>query len=156
MPYSATSYDGLFRAINKRFKQAFVDVETPTPVVLYENDGVTKQPNTVGNGVTAAAYWCRIRILPGEARIVEIGGNQTTNRIPGVCTVQFFGEYGVGDARLLEAIDRCRKLFTGRTADLVRYRSPYIVPVGRSDENGRWWQINLLIPFEADFIESTS
>lgn len=159
--YDATSYEPLFRAINKRFKEQFVDNEAAVtgtaPVVLYDNDMSTDTPDAVGNGTVASAFWCRLTVLPGESRIVEIGGNKTTHRIPGVAIVQFFGELGKGDRLLLEGVDRCKPYFSGRTSNLVRYRSPFIRRVGRSrGGNGRWWQMNLHIPFEADFIESTS
>ena len=150
--FDAVDVTELLRAVNKRWKDVFIDVESNTPVVLYDNDGVTGTPDTVG----LAGYWVRFSVRPGASRQVEMGTN-TLHRCTGIATAQFFCPLGQGDLATLQAVDRARLIFTGKTANLVRYRSARVNVVGRShgaaneSSGSKWWQINLVIPFQADF-----
>lgn len=95
--------------------------------------------------------WVRFRIDEATAQWASMGdpGNNI-NRTRGEVSVSVFTEAGTGDERALEIADLITAAFISWEDAATRIRflvPPYVRPVG---PDGKWYQINVIAPFERD------
>ena len=128
------TFEAMHNAIRSRFR---TQIEGPLSLAtLYDNQNADPPDDAV---------WCRLTVLNGDARAVELGG--TLDRSNGVMTAQLFGPIGLGDASLLRIADRIAAAFKRAAADGVRFQVPYVNNLGRNHNN---WQINVVCPYVVD------
>jgi len=130
------NHETLHNTVRSRFKTQVADVQKlPTH---YDNDGSFTPPEN--------APWARATVLDGISYQASLGSTRTF-RTPGLLVVQLFTPWGNGDRKGLQLADAVRLVFLGVTVDGIRYRTPWVNPVGRVDDE---WQINISCPFEVD------
>ena len=132
------SHETLANTIRSRFKTQVADVESlPTQ---YDNAPLDKPEN---------AEWARITIKESESNQTSIGGSTNQHRTVGVLIVQLFAPWGQGDKEARRLADVVKAAFLAITVSGVRFRTPSVIPVGRTGDE---WQINVSCPFEKDDI----
>ena len=135
-----SSFEKIFDKIRTRWRDKVVDsvtdpIELPTG---YDNDRAFIQPEE--------GTWARVTIQIVDSDIREIG-NAQRHRHTGVIFAQLFDDLGRGDDTLTRIIDTLIPSFRSLEKDNITYRTPSIRRIGQS---GKWYQINVLIPFHFD------
>jgi hypothetical protein len=96
--------------------------------------------------------WIRFTNIFGLSDQVQNGGegpSGNTYRTFGECIAQIFSKIESGDHNALTIANYIVTAFRSKTASGVTYRTPYLRRIGR---DGRWWQVNVHIPFYSDHI----
>lgn len=98
---------------------------------------------------TGETEWVRVALLPGDAFPAAIGPS-APERNAGVVVVQVFTERGTGAGRADELAEEVKKVFRGAPLAGVRFRVATEVAADRGE--GRWYQRNVQVPFQADVV----
>ncbi|MEE9140767.1 MAG: phage tail terminator-like protein [Alphaproteobacteria bacterium] len=134
MAFAATA-----NVIRSRFATEFA---TARPTVPIHYDNVAGDP-------PAASSWVRLTVVEGDSFQVAMGSTRRF-RDTGVAIVQVFTPLGSGDGEAREIADDVQGIFKGLTVSGVVFRKPRAARIG---PDGRFYQVNVTIPFQADEIE---
>ncbi len=93
--------------------------------------------------------WARFIIDIFSTTLIEISAYRV--RHLGVVSVQLFDNLGAGDKGLLSLYDIIEPNFRNQTTDGIVWRQPDLTRVGQS---GKWYQVNVDLPFEFDEFHS--
>ena len=122
----------LHNKLRTRFKNQIADAESVT--VLYDNEGDEHPDDDT---------WILLTVLDGSSERVASDRYRTV----GIMDAAIFVPFGVGDQPALALADRITRAFMPSTFDGVKYRIPYVTPVGRTD---KWWQVTVSCPWQVD------
>ena len=132
-------------AVRSKFKS---DVADPKGLPTQYDNRMSNQPE--GDGKT----WCRLTVLPGnsnQATAVNSTSGGQMFRSSGVFVAQLFTSLDAGDEGILTLADDVAKAFRATTHQGVTFRTPSVSRVGRA---GKWWQVNVTVPWYADSLKS--
>lgn len=124
-------------AIRSRFDVLVAKVETPDLPTEYDNVKIVHPRD---------AIWARVNLKIANSDQKQVG-NPVLFRTLGMLVVQLFAPFDTGPNALDVLARKVTVAFRAVTADGVTYRTPTVIPVGRSKE---WWQVNVNCPFMAD------
>jgi len=133
------SFETLHSNVRTRFRTEVED--TQSIVVVYDN-GPDNHPDD--------AIWARWTVTPGASRSIEAGPSPTVRTV-GVAVAKLYQPIEEGDRDLLQLVDVVVSAFRNvhDTVNGIRYRTPSVRVVGRPND-GKWWQINVVCPFQCD------
>jgi hypothetical protein len=100
------------------------------------------------------APWVRVTIIEGSGEQVTIGGTNNLYRHSGILFLQVFVPVNSGDYKARSIADELADVFRsdsfdGAAAEVVRFRTPRIRPIGAE---GAYYQVNCEVPFLRDMI----
>lgn len=129
---------------------AFPDVK-----VSYDNDGFTPPSSQHDSAFTSAEdvykeAWVRLNIMWGAANQVSMGSTPL-HRTTGTVIVQIFIPIGRGEGTAYLIADEVADFFRRKRTSGMLFRSPYPRRVG--PDEGKWWQLNVVVPFQYDRTE---
>lgn len=139
-----TAFD-LYSAIRARFE---AQVQLPLSLPTVYDNGPDTHPDD--------SLWARwtIQVPPGGTRQVQI--SVPVDRTTGVAIAQVFQPVAQGDKAALDAGVAIANAFRRVTDNGVRFKVPTVRTVGRDGgaggAGGKWWQVNVICPFECDEI----
>ena len=112
-------------------------------ITIFDNQDI--EPPTIGQ-------WIRFTVTPGETEQVEFGIKKRFRQF-GMAVAQIMDEIGKGtkDINLLINSINTSGIFRSVSVGGVIYRTPSVLRVGRV---GNFYQVNCLIPFYADDVET--
>jgi hypothetical protein len=115
----------------------------------YNWDGVQVKYENFDDATPASGLWAKYVFMPGSAEDASIGapGNNLV-RSTGIVMIQVFHDFGEGDGEVYELVDDLINHVRSTDVPNVTFRAPYPNRVGR---NGKWWQINVVCPWFADY-----
>tara|TARA_R100000152_G_C6763633_1_gene188086 strand:+ start:152 stop:1120 length:969 start_codon:yes stop_codon:yes gene_type:complete len=122
----------LHNKLRSRFKTQVADAESVQ--VQYDNSNLDHPDDD---------KWIMLTILDGTTERTASGLYRTV----GVMDAAVFVPIGAGDQSALALADRITKAFMPSTHDGVKYKIPYVTPVGRTD---KWWQVTVSCPYQVD------
>lgn len=135
------SYEAQDNAIRTRFSTQWA-LGSNHPVA-YPNAELANKP--------ADDVWLRFSVQDGGAAQISMGdpGNNF-HRHTGIVTVMIFTPLNQGDAEALQVADEVAAIFRGWQDPTTRvfFRTPPFVR--RIGEDGKWYHVNVLCPFERD------
>jgi hypothetical protein len=132
------SFASTANTIRNRFATEFAAVR-PTVPIHYDNVPATPP---------AASPWARLTIVEGASFQVSLGASRRF-RDTGTAIVQVFTALGSGDGEAREIADDVQAIFKAITVAGVIFRKPSAARIG---PDGRYYQVNVTIPFQADEI----
>jgi len=88
--------------------------------------------------------WARATILTSDTERID----NRVARIRGVFIIQLFCRLGIGDKEITELADAFAGHFENINVDGVRFLTPKIETVGRTEN---YWQVNVTCPFIRDY-----
>lgn len=117
------------------------NVATPYSLeTIHDNEEHETPDNSV-------ATWARFTVQTGTSFKVSTGKN-ARYRMPGIATIQIYGEIGKGTATIDTLVDAIVTLFRSVTvATHISFRTPERRQIGSSGDR---WQINVICPFYVD------
>lgn len=132
------------KAIGQTFKTEWVVGVDPRTPIAYPNKAFTPPDSA----------WVRLAIVNGETLRLSLGPNGE-HRWAGIVYVQVFVPQGSGDGEARSLADEAAKIFRDRAlatddGGSITFRSPSIQQIG---PDGRWWQLNVICPYQRDFID---
>ncbi len=113
-------------------------------LVLAEKDVPTVYDNQEDASRTDAAVWCRLSILDGKARQMDIVAANAFIESVGEVRADIFTPLNAGDKEARDFADTIRKHFTSTTVNNVVYEVPSVATRGRQEN---YWMITVIIPF---------
>lgn len=133
----ASNFQAVHSALRSWFKTNVTDAES----LQTQFDNMEFTPPETGE-------WCRFTTIPGESTQAEInGGGGGTVRTPGICVASLFTEFEKGDKPLLDLADIIADAVSPGVVSGVTLRPATLQRIGRA---GKWWQVNVTIPYFAD------
>lgn len=133
------------QALAKLIRQRWDDL------IVKPHDLKTQYDNQIDFEPENQNVWCRLNIRDGNEDRTDLGDNPRV-KVIGLIIAQLFTPVNTGDKQIRVTADTIKTNFTNVTASSVIYRTPYITTIGLSDT--KWWQVNVTIPFEYNYIQS--
>lgn len=113
-------------------------------LVLAEKNIHTVYDNQEDVGRTDATIWCRLSILDGKARQMDVVASGAFIESVGEVRADIFTPLNQGDKEARDFADTIRKHFTSETVANVIYGVPSVETRGRQEN---YWMITVIIPF---------
>lgn len=134
-----------FATQHKAIRERFDDQWADTLASVHNNVDFTPDKTATQNG------YVRVTIADAAAIWASMGApGSNVQRNAGLVTLSVFTPSGNGDALALAYADQLAAIFRSwsHSASGVRFRvPPYVRQIGK---NGKWYQLNVLAPFERD------
>ena len=135
--------------VNNITNRFYTEVETAYTAVdilgkvLYDNVENFVKPDS--------ALWVRFTVLPTSTEQASLGTTKRFRNV-GIAIAQIFNPLGTGYSAAYDLADFIKTNFRSLNANSIVYRTPSVENIGRTD--GGHYQINVVIPYYADDVES--
>ena len=141
---STTHLADIIKAVQTRFKAQVTANLVKGEVVLYDNlaDDLEVKPSDQNP-------WIHVTVLHGDSNQVTFGSSSRRSRDNGLIIAMVNVPRSKGKARAYEIADIIRTGFSNKHIVNIIYRTVSLTRVG---PNGKWWQLNVQCPFQADDI----
>ena len=141
--------------IGGEFQTRVVDVALSAPPTGLGFDLPTHYDNIENAEPDAAAPWARHSILWGESIQQSMGAQSASGnreRTIGIASILIFVPLEEGDEEVLETFRFISDKFRRLSVSGIQFRTATIGGAIPS-RNGRWWQLNVQLPFYVDDVK---
>lgn len=129
----------IMTAIRGRVKTLITDA---IPIVTqFDNQAPIVKP--------ATASWASCAIYPTLSKRRTISNNPLRIRHYGELRIQLFTPLLMGDNAAWAIADTVKDSFTAVTVSDVKFTTPIVTRLGHS-QDGKWWQVLVVCPYQAD------